>query len=99
MNRLFLITFVVSSLMHGLTVPLVLMAGTAARQVYHDGEGQDVFKLEQGLTIQMISIGDAAHQFEQADVAPMMTLRSGSTGFVSGGTGLAIIGATSACSN
>ena len=68
MNRLFLTMLILSGVLHGGTGGLMLYSGitTAARQVYDDGEGQDQFKLEQGLTIEAISVGDAAEAVEIA---------------------------------
>ena len=73
MNRLSATTWIASLGLHGLLLlPLVSFAGTTNREIYDDGTGADSFRLEQGMTIDMVSFGDAADRVEIAEVAPMI---------------------------
>jgi TonB family protein len=73
MNRLMLSSWVASGLLHSMALaPLVAAIGIVSPQAYHDGEGQDSFKLDQGMTIEMISIGDSSHNYASAEMAPMI---------------------------
>jgi TonB family protein len=74
MNRLATTTWIGSFALHALVVmPLVMTNGwIAPSQVFDDGAGSDAFKLEQGISIESISFGDAAERIEIAEVAPMV---------------------------
>lgn len=73
MNRLSATTWIASLGLHGLLLlPLVSFASTGPREIYDDGTGNDAFRLAQGMTIDMVSFGDAADRVEIAEVAPMI---------------------------
>jgi periplasmic protein TonB len=73
MNRLSATTWIASLGLHGLLLlPLVSFASTGPREIFDDGTGNDAFRLEQGMTIDMVSFGDAAERVEIAEVAPMI---------------------------
>jgi TonB family protein len=73
MNNLSFKSWLASGLFHGLAVlPLVVVAGAAPPQFYDTGDGQDAFKLEQGLTFEMTSLGDATERVEIAEQAPLV---------------------------
>jgi TonB family protein len=74
MGRLSTMTWVGSLALHALVFsPLVVWtARTAPSQVYDDGAGQDAYKLDQGITIETISFGDAVERVELAEAAPLV---------------------------
>ena len=73
MNRLSLITWTASALAHGLVLlPFLTTTSPGPAQVYDEGSGQDAFRLEQAITIDSVSYGDAAERVEIPDVAPMI---------------------------
>jgi outer membrane biosynthesis protein TonB len=73
MNRLSLSSWIASGVLHGLAVvPFALAIGVTAPEIYNDGTGQDAFKLEQGIAIDMVSLGDAADKVDIAEVTPML---------------------------
>ncbi len=73
MNRLSATTWIASIGLHGLLLlPLVGFAAAGPREIYDDGAGTDAFRLEQGITIDMVSFGDAAERVEIAEAAPMI---------------------------
>ncbi len=73
MNPLSATTWIASLGLHGLLLlPLLSFAATGAREIYDDGTGNDAFRLEQGITIDMVSFGDAADRIEIAEVAPII---------------------------
>lgn len=72
MNRLSLSTWGASAALHALVMlPLGYMAASATPEIYQDGAGQDAFKMEHGVAIDVISIGDAAERVELVEVVPM----------------------------
>lgn len=73
MNRLSAATWIASLGLHGLMLlPLVGLAGTTSNEIYDQGTGTDAFRMDQGMTIDMVSFGDAAERIEIAEVAPMV---------------------------
>ena len=69
MNNLTVSPWIASVFLHALVLaPLVSFAGSGTRDVYDDGAAQDAFRLEQGLSIEMVSIGDSAEQVQIAEV-------------------------------
>jgi periplasmic protein TonB len=73
MNQLTITTWIASVLLHSLVLlPMISVAGTGAREVYDEGSGQDAFQIEQGMTIEAVSFGDANERVEVAEVAPMV---------------------------
>ncbi|MEQ1696782.1 MAG: TonB family protein [Hyphomicrobiaceae bacterium] len=73
MNRLSATTWIASLGLHGLLLlPLVSFAASGPREIYDEGTGNDAFRLEQGIAIDMISFGDAAERIEIAEVAPII---------------------------
>ncbi len=72
-NQLTITTWIASVLLHSLVLlPMISFAGTGAREVYDEGSGQDAFHIEQGMTIEAVSFGDANERVEVAEVAPMV---------------------------
>lgn len=74
MNQLSAVTWLGSLALHVLVaLPLVVSFsfGSPSR-IYDEGSGDDAFKLEQGITIDAVSFGDAAERIEIAEVAPMI---------------------------
>jgi len=72
MTRLFLAMFAISALCHSLALaPLIMIRGSGVTQTYDEGAGQDAFKIEQGLSIDAVSMGDASEKVEVAAVAPL----------------------------
>lgn len=76
MNALTATSWIASLALHALlVVPFVVgvfFFEIDARKIYDEGIGNDEFRLEQGLTIEAVSFGDAAERIEIAEVAPMM---------------------------
>lgn len=73
MNRLTATTWIASLGLHGLLLlPLVSFAASGSREIYDEGTGNDAFRLEQGISIDVISFGDAAERIEIAEVAPII---------------------------
>jgi periplasmic protein TonB len=73
MSNLTASTWAASLALHALMLlPLVSLAGQSSTEVYDDGKGNDAFRLEQGMTIEAISFGDAVEQVQIAEVTPMM---------------------------
>lgn len=67
MNRLIFSTWLISAILHSLVLlPLVVISGKGTSQVYDEGTGQDAYKLEKGLSVDMVSFGDAAEHYEVA---------------------------------
>lgn len=56
----------------GVAAPLFYQPPVQPGDVYQDGAGQDAFKIVQGLTVDVMSIGDAAERVELAEVAPLV---------------------------
>lgn len=72
-NQLPLPAWIASVLLHSLVLlPLINFAGSGVREVYDEGAGQDQYRLEQGMTIEAVSFGDAAERVDVAEVAPMV---------------------------
>ncbi len=66
-------TWTLSLALHGLVLlPLVSFGSSGAQTVYDEGAGNDAFRLEQGMTIEAVSFGDAVERVEIAEVAPMI---------------------------
>ena len=71
MNRLSATTWIASIALHGLVVlPFVTFASGSRHEVYDEGTGNDAFRMDKGITIDMVSFGDAAERIEIAEVAP-----------------------------
>jgi protein TonB len=72
-GRLGLQTWTLSLALHALALlPLTGFASSGAPTTYDEGTGADAFRLEQGMTIEAVSFGDAAERVEIAEVAPMV---------------------------
>jgi periplasmic protein TonB len=74
MNQLSVMTWLGSLVLHALVaLPLFVSIQVGSpNRVYDEGAGNDAFKLEQGITIDVVSFGDAAERIEIAEVAPMI---------------------------
>lgn len=72
MSRLMMAMVLLSAALHGLVVmpAVVVFESGAKRRVYDAGSGDDAFILEQGLTLEGLSFGDAAERVEIAEVTP-----------------------------
>ncbi len=74
MNQLSIMTWLGSLALHVLVaLPLFVSFSLGSpNRVYDQGTGDDAFKLEQGITIDAVSFGDAAERVEIAEVAPII---------------------------
>lgn len=73
MNRLSATTWFASVALHALVlVPFVSFATLGRHEIYDEGTGNDSFRTEQGLTVEMVSMGDAAERIEIAEVTPQV---------------------------
>lgn len=71
MSRLIFSSWLVSAILHSLVVlPFVVVAGGGTNVIYDEGTGDDTFKTAQGLSVDMVSFGDAAEKYQVIAAAP-----------------------------
>ena len=73
MDQLIAKTWMASLVLHAsLLLPLVSFAAASAPDIYDDGAGRDAFRVEKGLTVEMVSFGDAVEQNIATEAALMI---------------------------
>ena len=71
MSRLIFSTWLISAMLHSLViVPFVVTASSGTNVIYDDGTGDDAFKIQGGLAVDMVSAGDAAEKYQLIAAAP-----------------------------
>ena len=72
-NRISAAALCASFSLHGLiALPLLGFAGAAVHSIYDEGSGSDAFRRDQGITVDLVSVGDVPERIEIAEVAPMI---------------------------